>query len=88
MSEHYPRRHRVQDCPAQADSLILRIRHPQVLGQLPIGTLGNDSISANSQHLWGRRYWVATSGNVTDEVWKKYIEDQKPEDPDDHFKVV
>ena len=22
------------------------------------------------QHLWGRGYWVATSGNVTDEVWK------------------
>ena len=40
------------------------------------------------QHLWGRGYWVATSGNVTDEVWKKYIEDQKPEEPDDHFKVV
>ena len=31
---------------------------------------------------------VATSGNVTDEVWKKYIEDQKPEEPDDNFKVV
>ena len=31
------------------------------------------------QHLWGRGYWVATSGNVTDEVWKQYIEDQKPE---------
>jgi putative transposase len=40
------------------------------------------------QHLWGRGYWVATSGNVTDEVWKKYIEDQKPEPPDDNFKVV
>ena len=40
------------------------------------------------QHLWGRGYWVATSGNVTDEVWKKYIEDQKPEVPDDHFKVM
>jgi putative transposase len=40
------------------------------------------------QQLWGRGYWVATSGNVTDEVWKKYIEDQKPEVPDDHFKVV
>jgi len=25
---------------------------------------------------------VATSGNVTDEVWKKYVEDQKPEEPD------
>jgi putative transposase len=36
-------------------------------------------------------YWVATSGksgNVTDEVWKKYIEDQKPEVRDDDFKVV
>ena len=32
------------------------------------------------QHLWSRGYWVATSGNVTDEVWKKYIEDQKPEE--------
>lgn len=40
------------------------------------------------QHLWGRGYWVASSGNVTDEVWKKYIEDQKPEEPDDDFNVV
>src|SRR5271168_3453998 len=40
------------------------------------------------QHLWGRGYWVATGGNVTDEVWKKYIEDQKPEVPADHFNVV
>ena len=40
------------------------------------------------QHLWGRGYWVASSGNVTDEVWQKYIEAQKPEIPDDHFKVV
>jgi hypothetical protein len=41
-----------------------------------------------SQHLWGRGHWVASSGNVTDEVWKKYIEDQKPETPDDHLKVA
>jgi putative transposase len=40
------------------------------------------------QHLWARGYWVASSGNVTDEVWKQYIEAQKPEPPDDHFKVV
>jgi len=40
------------------------------------------------QHLWARGYWVASSGNVTHEVWKKYIEDQKPEEPDDNFKVV
>jgi putative transposase len=40
------------------------------------------------QHLRGRGYWVASSGNVTDEVWQNYIEDQKPEEPDDNFKVV
>ncbi len=40
------------------------------------------------QHLWGRGYWVATSCSVTDEEWKKYIEDQKAEIPDDHFNVV
>ena len=40
------------------------------------------------QHLWGRGYWVVSSGNVTDDMWQKYIEDQKPETPDDHFKVV
>ncbi|MGH6754743.1 MAG: IS200/IS605 family transposase, partial [Bradyrhizobium sp.] len=37
------------------------------------------------QHLWGRGYWVASSGNVTDEVWKRYIEDQQPPAPDDDF---
>jgi putative transposase len=31
---------------------------------------------------------VCTSGNITDEMWQKYIEDQKPEEPDDDFKVV
>ena len=39
------------------------------------------------QNLWGRGYWASSSGNVTDEAWKKYIEDQKPE-PDDNFRVV
>lgn len=33
------------------------------------------------QHLWARGYWVASSGNVTEDVWKKYIEEQKPEPP-------
>ena len=30
------------------------------------------------QHLWSRGYWVASSENVTDEVCKEYIKDQKP----------
>jgi putative transposase len=40
------------------------------------------------QHLWARGYWVASSGNVTDEVWKDYIKNQTPPEPDDDFHVV
>ena len=40
------------------------------------------------QHLWARGYWVVTSGNVADEVWKEYIENQKQPEPDDNFDVV
>jgi len=40
------------------------------------------------QHLWARGYWACTSGNVTDEMWKEYIKNQKPPEPDDDFNVV
>jgi putative transposase len=40
------------------------------------------------QHLWVWGYWVASSGNVTDEVWKDYIKNQKPPEPNDDFTVV
>jgi len=37
------------------------------------------------QHLCARWYWVATSRNVTDEVWKDYIAIQAPPEPGDDF---
>jgi len=40
------------------------------------------------QPMWARGYWVATSGNVTDEVWMEYIKNQQPPKPDDEFRVV
>ena len=40
------------------------------------------------QHLWARGYWVASSGNVTDEVWAEYIKNQTPPEPDDDFRVT
>jgi putative transposase len=40
------------------------------------------------QHLWARGYWVASSGNVTDEVWTEYIKNQTPPEPDDNFNVT
>ena len=36
--------------------------------------------------MWARGYWVASSGNVTDEVWMDYIKNQEPPEPDDNFK--
>ena len=40
------------------------------------------------QHLWSRGYWVASSGNVTDEVWAEYIKNQSPPEQDDNFAVT
>jgi putative transposase len=39
------------------------------------------------RHIWARGYFVASSGNVTDEVIMKYIEQQGLEPPDGDFKV-
>ena len=36
--------------------------------------------------MWARGYCCASSGNVTDAVIKKYIQEQG-EEGDDHFKV-
>jgi putative transposase len=39
------------------------------------------------RHIWARGYFAASSGNVTDEVIMKYIEQQNIEPPDGDFKV-
>jgi putative transposase len=39
------------------------------------------------RHIWARGYFVASSGNVTDEVIIKYIEEQGKEPPDGEFKI-
>ena len=38
------------------------------------------------QHLWARGYFVASSGNITDEIIKDYIENQDVE-KDDDFRI-
>jgi putative transposase len=39
------------------------------------------------RHMWARGYFVASSGNITDEVIIKYIEEQGKETVDDDFKT-
>ena len=39
------------------------------------------------RHVWARGYFAASSGNVTDEVIMKYIEQQGHEPPDADFKI-
>ncbi len=43
------------------------------------------------RHLWARGYFVASSGNVTDEVIQEYIRQQEgiePDDGGDNFRVT
>ena len=39
------------------------------------------------RHLWARGYFVATSGNVTDEVIAEYIKNQDIEKEDEDFNI-
>ena len=39
------------------------------------------------RHVWARGFFVASSGNVTDEVIRQYIETQDIEKQDDDFRV-
>jgi putative transposase len=39
------------------------------------------------QHLWARGYFVATTGTVTDEIIKDYIERQDSIQADDDFRI-
>lgn len=40
------------------------------------------------QHVWARGFFVASSGNVTDEVVSKYIAEQDVARPDEDFEVT
>jgi putative transposase len=39
------------------------------------------------RHLWARGYFAASTGNVTDEIIKQYIETQEMADDDDGFSI-
>lgn len=39
------------------------------------------------KHMWARGYFAVSSGNVTDEVIMKYIENQDVESKDDNFEI-
>ena len=39
------------------------------------------------RHLWGRGYFVATSGNITDDVIMEYIKNQDNNESNDEFTV-
>ena len=39
------------------------------------------------RHIWGREYFVASSGHVTDEAIMNYIEQQGKEPPDGDFRI-
>ena len=40
------------------------------------------------RHLWGRGYFVATSGNITDEVIMEYIKKQDENEDSGDFTIA
>lgn len=40
------------------------------------------------QHIWARGYFVATAGNVTDEMVREYIHRQGEEKESDEFRIL
>jgi putative transposase len=40
------------------------------------------------RHLWGMGYFVATSGNITDEIIMEYINNQEDKDTDEDFSIA
>jgi hypothetical protein len=49
---------------------------------------GSHTVWTASITLYGRRSTSMRCLGATDEVWKRYIEEQKPPEPDDAFNVV
>ena len=39
------------------------------------------------RHVWGRGYFVSTSGNITDEAIMEYIKNQDDDKKDEDFTV-
>jgi len=39
------------------------------------------------RHLWGKGFFVATSGNITDEMTMKYVENQSEKEKEDDFSI-
>ena len=40
------------------------------------------------RHLWGRGYFVTTSGNITDDIVMEYIENQESNEREDEFSIT
>jgi len=56
--------------------------------RIRFGAANGDEFKLYEVVQWARGYWVATSGIVTDDVWKEYIANQKSPEPDDDFHVM
>jgi putative transposase len=47
-----------------------------------------EQVRRGGRHLWGQGYFIATSGNMTDEVILEYINNQDAAESDDEFTIT
>lgn len=79
--------HLYVSCPPQVSPSYLMLRVKGRSSRKLISEFAAVRKACRGRHVWARGFFVASSGNVTDEVIREYIETQTMIKPDDDFKV-
>ena len=83
--------HLLVSCPPNVSVSELMKRLKGRSNRILLQEFGELSRQFWGRHLWARGYFAASSGNVTDEIIKQYIESQGQEPPtndDDNFSIA
>ena len=83
--------HLLMSCPPNVSVSELMKRLKGRSSRILLQEFGELSRQFWGRHLWARGYFAASSGNVTDEIIKQYIESQGQEPPtndDDNFSIA
>jgi len=83
--------HLLVSCPPNVSVSELMKRLKGRSSRILLQEFGELSRQFWGRHLWARGYFAASSGNVTDEIIKQYIESQGQEPPtndDDNFSIA
>jgi putative transposase len=79
--------HQYVSCPPHVSPSHLMHRVKGRTSRKLLAEFGSIRKACWGRHVWGRGFFVASTGNVTDDIVREYIEKQDVIKPDDNFKV-